>query len=56
MKDKNILSKLIQTNTEQEEIITKQAEIIDKLFTLLCQYVNLESVEDLESLFVNNEI
>lgn len=48
-----MLSKLMQVNTEQEKIIIRQAGIIDELFTLVCQYTNLDMVEGLEPLLTS---
>lgn len=45
-----MLSKLMQVNTAQEEIIIKLIGIINELFILLCNYTNLDIEEGLEPL------
>lgn len=45
-----MLSKLMQINSAQEEIIEKQAAIIDELYILVCEHVNLENLEGIEPL------
>ena len=45
-----MLSKLMQINSAQEEIIREQACIIDELFILVCQYTTLDSIDGLEPL------
>lgn len=45
-----MLSKLMQINSVQEEIIREQAGIIDELYVLVCQYTTLDSIDGLEPL------
>ena len=45
-----LISQLLISNTEQEDIIRKQASIIDEMFTLICQYANMDELEGLEPL------
>lgn len=42
-----MISKLMQINAEQETIIKRQAGIIDELFGLLCNHINLDEIEPL---------
>lgn len=48
-----MLSKLMQVNSAQEEIIERQAGIIDELFILLCEHLNLDNLEGIEPLLVS---
>lgn len=45
-----MLSKLMQVNTVQEEIIEQQAGIINDLFALVCEHVNLDNLKGIEPL------
>ena len=45
-----MLSQLMQINSIQEEIIREQAAIIDELYILVCQHVNINNVEGIEPL------
>lgn len=48
-----MLSKLMQINSVQEEIIREQAGIIDELFMLVCQYTTLDSIDGLDPLLTS---
>ena len=48
-----MLSKLMQINSAQEEIIERQAGIIDELFQLVCQHINLDNLEGIEPLLTS---
>lgn len=48
-----MLSKLMQVNSEQEAIIEMQAGIIDELFQLVCEHVNLDNLEGIEPLLTS---
>lgn len=48
-----MLSKLMQVNSAQEEIIERQAGIIDELFILLCEHLNLNDMEGIDPLLVS---
>lgn len=48
-----MLSKLMQVNSVQEEIIREQAGIIDELFMLVCQYTTLDSIDGLDPLLTS---
>ena len=41
----DVIGKLMQANSAQEQIIKDQAGIIDELFQLVCQYANLDGLE-----------
>ena len=45
-----MLSKLMQINSAQESIIEQQAAIIDELYILVCEHVNLDNLEGIEPL------
>lgn len=48
-----MLTKLMQVNSAQEEIIERQAGIIDELFILLCEHLNLSDMEGIDPLLVS---
>lgn len=48
-----MLTKLMQINSAQEEIIERQAGIIDELFILLCEHLNLNDMEGIDPLLVS---
>ena len=48
-----MLSKLMQVNSAQEDIIERQAGIIDELFILLCEHLNLDDLEGIDPLLVS---
>ncbi|MBR6359381.1 MAG: hypothetical protein IKS11_07000 [Lachnospiraceae bacterium] len=48
-----MLTKLMQINSAQEGIIETQAGIIDELFILLCEHLNLDDMEGIDPLLVS---
>lgn len=48
-----MLSKLMQINSAQEGIIEQQAAIIDELYVLVCEHVNLDELEGIEPLLTS---
>ena len=48
-----MLTKLMQINSAQEGIIETQAGIIDELFILLCEHLNLNDMEGIDPLLVS---
>lgn len=51
--DSHIISTLMQVTATQEQIITEQAGIIDKLFLLVCQYANISDIDGIEPLLTS---
>ena len=48
-----MMTTLMQVNAIQEDIISKQAQIIDKLFTIVCEHCNYEELEGMEAIFAS---
>ena len=48
-----MMTTLMQVNTMQEEIISKQARIIDRLFVIICEHCNYEEMEGMEALLTS---
>ena len=44
---------MTHVNSAPEEIIERQAGIIDELFILLCEHLNLEDLEGIDPLLVS---
>ena len=42
-----MIEKLLEVQEQQRYIIKKQANIIDSMFVLLCNYVSMEEIEPL---------
>ena len=48
-----MMTTLMQVNAIQEDIISKQAQIIDKLFAIVCEHCNYEELEGMEAILVS---